>query len=270
MKFTVLIDDKPVDGFKTEHGLSIYAETGENKILIDTGASPAFALNAEKLGVDLSKIDYCILSHGHNDHCGGLNAFLEKNDKAKVYLQVDSFSDLLSMKNGEPKSIGLSSDVLTNEQIIPLDGGLMLDDDTVIFKALEEIYPTSSLNLTLFKRDGDFVCLDELDHEQNVLLFDGAVSVLICGCAHLGIANVMERAREITGEYPMIVIGGFHLQLGDLIESDEYIEELAQTLKSFNSTYYTMHCTGIEGFKKLKEILGDDIKYLQTGDTIEF
>ncbi|MCI5819355.1 MAG: MBL fold metallo-hydrolase [Acidaminococcus sp.] len=270
MKFTVLIDDKPVDGFKTEHGLSIYAETGDKKILIDTGASPAFTSNAETLGVDLSKIDCCFLSHGHNDHCGGLESFLEKNHTAKVYLQVDCFSDLISMRNGERKSIGLDSSLLTNEQIIPLDGGLMLDDDMLIFKGVEEVHPTSSLNLTLFKRDGDFVCLDEFEHEQYLLLFDGAVSVLICGCAHLGIANAMERAKEITGEYPMIVIGGFHIQLGDLIESDEYIEELAQTLKSFNSTYYTMHCTGIEGFKKLKEILGDDIKYLQTGDTIEF
>lgn len=270
MKFTVLIDDKPVDGFKTEHGLSLYAETNGKKILIDTGADDAFLSNAKKLGIDVADVDCCILTHGHYDHCGGIKAFLDNNKKAKVYIQVEAFYEFLSMKDGEVKNISLDSDILNDDRIMPIDGGLMLDDYAIIFKGLEDAHPTSMLNLTLFKRDGEFTCLDEFEHEQYVLLFEGNVSVLIAGCAHLGIANAMERAKEIIGEYPMIVIGGFHLQNDGAIETDEYISELANTLKNFNSTYYTMHCTGTEGFEKLKSVLGDDIKYFKTGDEIEF
>ncbi len=270
MKFTVLIDDKPVDGFQSEHGLALYAEVGDKKILLDTGASDSFLSNAEKLGIDISDVDYCILSHGHYDHCGGIKAFLDKNKKAKVYIQMAAFSEFLSMKDGTVKNIGLDFDILNDERVIPLDGGLMLDDNTLVFKGVEDIHPSSMLNLTLFKRDGDFTCLDEFEHEQYVLLFEGNVSVLVAGCAHLGIANAMERAKEIIGEYPMIVIGGFHLQNDGSIETDEYILELAKTLKSFNSTYYTMHCTGLDGFEKLKSVLGDDIKYFNTSDSIEF
>ena len=65
-----------------EHGLSLYIEANGKRILFDTGASAAFADNAEKLGIDLNQVDLCILSHGHYDHGGGIKRFLEVNDHA--------------------------------------------------------------------------------------------------------------------------------------------------------------------------------------------
>lgn len=79
--------DTPLLG--TEHGLSAYMEYGGRRYLLDTGASDLFMLNAEKLGVDLGEVDYCLISHGHNDHIGGLSAFLEMNHKAKVILSSE-------------------------------------------------------------------------------------------------------------------------------------------------------------------------------------
>lgn len=79
--------DTPLLG--TEHGLSAYMEYGGRRYLFDTGASNLFMLNAEKLGVDLGEVDYCLISHGHNDHIGGLSAFLEMNHKAKVILSSE-------------------------------------------------------------------------------------------------------------------------------------------------------------------------------------
>ena len=72
---SLAITDTPCSG--REHGLSAYMEYGERRYLLDTGASDLFMLNAEKLGVDLGEVDYCLISHGHNDHIGGLSAFLE-------------------------------------------------------------------------------------------------------------------------------------------------------------------------------------------------
>ena len=66
------------------HGLSQYIETAEHKILLDMGPGTEFAANAEKLGVDLATVDVAVLSHGHNDHSGGLREFFRINDHAKV------------------------------------------------------------------------------------------------------------------------------------------------------------------------------------------
>ena len=70
---------------ETEHGLSILLQTERHKILLDTGASDVFIRNAELLGVDLSNVDYVLISHGHSDHAGGLRYFLEQNQRAKDY-----------------------------------------------------------------------------------------------------------------------------------------------------------------------------------------
>ena len=70
----------------SEHGLSLYIETETHKILFDTGASGLFAENAEKMGVDLTRIDLAVISHGHYDHGGGLKTFLGINNRAKIYL----------------------------------------------------------------------------------------------------------------------------------------------------------------------------------------
>ena len=72
MKWTVLSDNRTCnDLLQTEHGLSILLETEKHRILLDTGASDVFIRNAEKIGIDLSTVDYVFISHGHSDHAGG-------------------------------------------------------------------------------------------------------------------------------------------------------------------------------------------------------
>ena len=78
MKLKVLVDNNLGEGdvLISEHGLSIWMEIDGRQWLIDTGASDAFARNAIQLGIDIANVDYLILSHGHSDHCGGLETFL--------------------------------------------------------------------------------------------------------------------------------------------------------------------------------------------------
>ncbi len=90
MKITVLIDNQehPENrALRAEHGLSFHIETGRGeKVLLDVGASDGFLHNAEVLGIDIGDVDYLILSHAHNDHTGGLDAFLKHNGKARIFL----------------------------------------------------------------------------------------------------------------------------------------------------------------------------------------
>ena len=86
---------------RAEFGLSIYLETGGRKILFDTGASELFGENAAKKGVDIGDIDACVISHGHQDHTGGMIRFFRENKKAKIYLHKDAFGVTYGTTDGQ-------------------------------------------------------------------------------------------------------------------------------------------------------------------------
>ena len=90
---TLMENTQGEEGCAFEHGLSLYIETEKHKILADTGATGAFAENAEKLGVNLSSVDMVVLSHGHYDHSGGILTFTEKNRHARIYMQQKATGD---------------------------------------------------------------------------------------------------------------------------------------------------------------------------------
>ena len=92
MKCTVLVENTSLnEHYRCEHGLSLFIETAGQRILFDTGQSDLFAENAEKLGVDLSQVDFAVISHGHYDHGGGIQKFLDINHSAPVYIHEDAF-----------------------------------------------------------------------------------------------------------------------------------------------------------------------------------
>ena len=88
MKVTVLMENTALEGcgLTPEHGLSLYIEYRGRKLLLDAGASEKFADNAQALGVDLAAVELAVLSHGHNDHAGGLGQFFRLNRQAPVYI----------------------------------------------------------------------------------------------------------------------------------------------------------------------------------------
>ena len=100
MTIKSVVENTSAVGLPVEHGLSLYIqlENGRN-ILFDMGQRRLFAENAEQLGLSIADIDTAIVSHGHYDHGGGLRAFLEINDKAKVYIHKDAFQPHYSLKD---------------------------------------------------------------------------------------------------------------------------------------------------------------------------
>jgi 7,8-dihydropterin-6-yl-methyl-4-(beta-D-ribofuranosyl)aminobenzene 5'-phosphate synthase len=110
ISITVLVDNKTSrDDLNAEHGLSLWIEYGEKRILFDTGQSDALIGNAEKLGIDLAQADAIVISHGHFDHTGGLKAILDFATKAKIYLHPAAIETKFSCKTSGAKSIGMSN-----------------------------------------------------------------------------------------------------------------------------------------------------------------
>ena len=94
MKITVLMENTAArETLAAEHGLSLYIQTAHRNILFDMGQTDAFARNAQALGIDLAQVDTAVLSHGHYDHGGGLEKFLEINKTAPIYINLYAFGD---------------------------------------------------------------------------------------------------------------------------------------------------------------------------------
>ncbi len=257
---------------ETEHGLCFYIETDKHKLLMDTGASDLFLSNAEKLGIDLKKVDTVVLSHGHYDHGGGIAFLTSLNPDVKIFMQKTAGGDYYSIhqEEEEPRYIGLSPEVKKLDQVIGLEGNYTIDDELSIFSNIPCGKPVPSSNHALKVKKDNTYAQDDFCHEQCLVIREKDKSVLLSGCAHHGILNILAEYRRLYGSDPEYVISGFHLMQKEGY-SDEDIREILDTaseLKTYKTRFYTGHCTGTKPYEVMKKILGDQLIYVHCGDEI--
>lgn len=256
MKITVLVENTSADArFQSEHGLSLYIETEKYKILFDMGQTDLFAENARKLGVDLTDVDIAILSHGHYDHGGGLKTFMKINEKAPIYISKYAFG---AYYNGTEKYIGLDADLRESKRIVYTDDVIKLADGLTLYHCndREKSYDLGSFGLN--KKIGDLFLADDFLHEQYLCIEENGKKVLISGCSHKGILNIVEWFQ------PDVLIGGFHFSKLPL---DETLEGYAKILNEFDTTYYTCHCTGEKQYEFMKKTM-KKLSYVAVGNVL--
>lgn len=258
------------DQLGSEHGLSLYIETKNRKILFDLGASDLFYKNAKQLGVDLTDVDCVVISHAHNDHGGGLTKFLKINTKADVLVRNIAFQPYYAKRaNGTLEEIGLDKSLAENRQIVLTPERYFIDKDMQLFSNISTPYPLPISNEGLSAEEDGQVVPDPFRHEQILVLEEGGKTLLLTGCAHNGILNIVRHYYQLSGKFPDVVIGGFHLSSrshGN--ETDETIRSIGSDLLETGAKYYTCHCTGIGPYHLLKETMGDRIEYLAGGRTL--
>ena len=250
------------------HGLSLYIETPKHKILFDMGPDGESLLkNANMLGVDLTAVDIAVLSHGHYDHGGGLAAFLQVNDIAPVYIREDAFEGYFHVEGDEVRYIGLDENLKSSGRIVFTGESLRIDEELLLYADVPSDFDVSASSALLRRRTPLGFQPDGFTHEQNLLITAPGRAVLVSGCAHRGIVNILNAARERLGRMPDATFGGFHLfQLeAGSPASDRVLELTAQALLPGTTVYHTGHCTGEYAFEKLKTVLGERLRSISGG-----
>ncbi len=256
MIITALSENISLDErYPSEHGLSLYIETELNKILFDMGQSTLFAENAEKLGIDLADVDIAVLSHGHYDHGGGLSEFLNVNKKAPVYISRCAFGEYY---NGTEKYIGLDSILAENKRLIFTDEYYRITESISLYSCNDKEKYIDFGSFGLNKHENGTFLPDDFLHEQYLLIEEKGKRVLISGCSHKGIINIVRWFE------PDVLIGGFHFSKLPL---DDALVEYAEMLNSSGTAFYTCHCTGMAQYSFMKDRM-DNLNYLHCGESI--
>ncbi|MBR1481896.1 MAG: MBL fold metallo-hydrolase [Ruminococcus sp.] len=256
MKITALAENTScLSSIGCEHGLSLYIEAVGHRILFDMGQTDLFAKNAEKLDVDLSAVDIAVLSHGHYDHGGGLETFLSVNAAAPVYLHSNAFEPHF---NGTEKYIGLNPALQNNNRLYFTGEEQVIADGVTLYacNTKQKYEDFGSGNLSVLRHHK--LLPDDFVHEQYLLIEENGKRILVSGCSHKGILNILEWFR------PDYLIGGFHFMK---LECSDRLKAYAGRMAAYDTVYYTCHCTGKEQYAFMKPFV-ERLHYLSAGQTV--
>lgn len=276
MRIINLIENtEGTSGCTAAHGLSFYVETPKHRLLLDLGPSDETLRNAERLGIDLTKVDTVVLSHGHYDHSGGILGFLEINEKAKIYLQRSATKayyadDGADAPGGRYRYIGIDPRIVESGRVTFAEGDLTIDEELSVFTVRNRSHELPFSNRNLLLLAGDTYIRDDFRHEHCLVISAEGKHILMSGCAHNGILSILDAYRERYGSDPDIAVSGFHLMKKEPYSETELAEVLntAQELKTYRTKLVTCHCTGVPAYEAMKEILGEQLSYAHAGDTV--
>jgi 7,8-dihydropterin-6-yl-methyl-4-(beta-D-ribofuranosyl)aminobenzene 5'-phosphate synthase len=267
MTITALMDDYcPKRGFVGEHGLSLWIETATERILFDAGQSGLFIQNARFMGIDLNRIDAVVLSHGHYDHGGGLNAFYDSFTPPypRFFAGRGFDAPRRSKSLTGLADIGLSMPIVPSAAppAVLLDRFMEIASDVFILPRVERL--DVSEPSTRFRRlEGGKEYLDEFDDELSLVVAEEDGIVIIAGCAHRGIVNIAESARRAFPARPVkALVGGFHL----VDASTDTVMDTVRGIAAIEpAAVRCSHCTGPRGFAALAQELGEKVSWLSCG-----
>lgn len=273
MRIIVLADntadaDKP--SLLSEHGLSMLIEHDGCCILCDTSCSAAFLHNAKCLGIDASIVDFAFISHGHDDHSGGLAAFFGAGGR-KAYIHANVATERYFSSRKERREISCDKEMLVVNagRIDYLADSKELAPGVFAVKCQCAVHPMPHGNVFLTKVVGEKEIPDDFSHELSLAVVTTSGLVVISPCSHKGALNIINGCMETVGCSNLLAfVGGLHFVDGDACEREA--TSFARIFESLypNAYLYTGHCT----CDRAKDVLAANmanVRFFSTGMVIE-
>lgn len=259
--------------FYAEHGLSILIENGDSKVLFDTGRSPeVLKHNMEQLN-GFKNLKHVVLSHGHDDHTGGLSQVLN-NSSPNIYLHKTAILPKYVMRNDNMEFIGISkiSYADTKDKEKKLQPKLKLISKTIeiepnifIFAEISFFNDFEELDPSFFIEKNDNFLHDNFEDELVLVIKTQEGLVILSGCGHKGIVNTVSSVAKYFNENVYAVIGGTHL----ITANEDRIESTITELEKFDPKYLIFgHCTGFDALCKFKNRFKNKFQILESGKEI--
>ncbi|MCI8668626.1 MAG: MBL fold metallo-hydrolase [Lachnospiraceae bacterium] len=288
IRVTTLVENHPnmVLCVPGEHGLSMKVEYKGNSLLFDTGQTGIFLDNADKMNIDLTDINDIILSHGHYDHTGGLQSFLKKYFEKNIYVGRNFF-DRKYRKNQDGSIVYNGNPFLTEdgaEQVTPDNVAVIKESGSTFHTINSRIYKMDEGMWLVrdFKMKNDFEKLnagfyigrnseyypDRFSDEVVLCLETTKGIVILAGCSHVGIINIVETVKEYFAGRPIRgIIGGTHL----IHAGEERLNRTIEELKKLDLEFLAVsHCTGDDNIHRIREEFGEKFIMNITGNQIAF
>jgi 7,8-dihydropterin-6-yl-methyl-4-(beta-D-ribofuranosyl)aminobenzene 5'-phosphate synthase len=258
MRLTVLVENQASFYLRGEWGLSFFIEAEGQRILFDFGVSDLFLINAALLKIDLSKLDYLILSHGHVDHAWGLDWLLKSyllhempiEKRPTLIVHPLALAPKLS-------SNGIEGGVMLHESILKRNLKTNLTKEPVWLS--EHLVYLGEIERKIEKKQAMGETMISGALTADYLWDDTALAyklpqglVIITGCSHSGICNIVSQAQTICNEERIIdIVGGFHL----LKPTPDRLQETIIFLQKINSRQlHPCHCTDLQSKMALGQV----------------
>lgn len=267
INITVLVEDSAgPSGSVSEHGLSLFIRTDDMNILFDTGQGRALEHNAMLFKAAIENTDLIVLSHGHYDHANGLPVAARKSPGARILIHRDALTDKYA---GDGRYVGMSRDARNN---------LGEFKNVTYVTSWELVRPGMYISGTVPKtndfeiRSGDFYIgsgktrRDELSDDMSMAFVSQKGLIIITGCAHSGIINIVDHMRRITRcGHVHAVMGGFHL--GNA-EDEKISRTVEQMFRISPDRLFPGHCTGEKAMTAFEKRFGASVERLYPGKEI--
>jgi len=265
------VDNVSPYGLLGEYGFSCHLRTDQGNFLFDSGGGQTIINNAERLGIDLKNLQGILLSHGHLDHTGGLKKVLAQCGAVPIYAHQDLFTQRYSHNGKQARDIGIPWNQKELEQLgatfhlsenpSTVAPGIMLSGTIPRIHQEESGDP----NLVIIS-DNQYVP-DPLHDDLSLFINTSNGLVILLGCAHAGLLNIINHALKITGQDKIhLILGGTHLKFCEKEQMDATLMRLAELdIDRIGAA----HCTGLRSATILAEHFSKQFFHASVGVKIE-
>ncbi|MDA8335397.1 MAG: MBL fold metallo-hydrolase [Peptococcaceae bacterium] len=267
-RITVLVENTVgvAAGLIGEFGQCLLIETEGGKILFDTGGRGWLVNNALALGIDLKTVDALVMSHGHFDHSGGMQAFLRLRGRLPVYAHPDFFAPRFNAAGKNPyigvpfcreELVSSGADFVFTQEPAEIRPGVWVSGEV---PRKTDFEPGDSRLYTL---RGEERMADPFRDDMSIYCVTPLGLLVVVGCAHAGLVNIIEHGREVTGLAKVYgVLGGTHLGMVPPAQQENTIAYLRNLSPQFIAAN---HCTGLAMIVRLASLFGPVFRFAPAG-----